>query len=79
MASILSRPQNVNKMRPEENGQLFIYDIFKCILLNLKFYILIQISLKFIPDGPFATTVKCRYNAVFGVQEIDRVIAVTAL
>ena len=26
-----------------------------------------------------ANTVKCRYNAVFGVQEIDRVIAVTAL
>ena len=24
-------------------------------------------------------TVKCRYNAVFAVQEIDRVIAVTAL
>ena len=24
-------------------------------------------------------TVKCRYNAVLGVQEIDRVIAVTAL
>ena len=23
--------------------------------------------------------VKCRYNEVFGVQEIDRVIAVTAL
>ena len=28
--------------------------------------------------GPLST-VKCRYNAVFGVQEIDRVIAVTAL
>ena len=28
---------------------------------------------------PFIYTVKCRYNAVFGVQEIDRVIAVTAL
>ena len=27
----------------------------------------------------FNGTVKCRYNAVFGVQEIDRVIAVTAL
>ena len=27
----------------------------------------------------FQNTVKCRYNAVFGVQEIDRVIAVTAL
>ena len=26
-----------------------------------------------------SNTVKCRYNAVFGVQEIDRVIAVTAL
>ena len=25
------------------------------------------------------STVKCRYNAVFGVQEIDRSIAVTAL
>ena len=25
------------------------------------------------------STVKCRYNAVFGVQEIDRVIAVTVL
>ena len=24
-------------------------------------------------------TVKCCYNAVFGVQEIDRIIAVTAL
>ena len=27
----------------------------------------------------FQNTVKCRYNAVSGVQEIDRVIAVTAL
>ena len=30
-------------------------------------------------DGWYLYTVKCRYNAVFGVQEIDRVIAVTAL
>ena len=29
--------------------------------------------------GYWTYTVKCRYNAVFGVQEIDRVIAVTAL
>ena len=27
----------------------------------------------------FHDTVKCRYNAVFGVQEIDRFIAVNAL
>ena len=30
-------------------------------------------------SGVQVTTVKCRYNAVLGVQEIDRVIAVTAL
>ena len=32
-----------------------------------------------IPINKFSDTVKCRYNAVFGVQEIDRVITVTAL
>ena len=30
-------------------------------------------------DKDILNTVKYRYNAVFGVQEIDRVIAVTAL
>ena len=30
-------------------------------------------------DWQSPDTVKCHYNAVFGVQEIDRVIAVTAL
>ena len=28
------------------------YDIFKCIFLNEKFNIVIQISLKFVPKGP---------------------------
>ena len=27
-------------------------DIFKCIFLNEKFYVLIKISLKFVPNGP---------------------------
>ena len=27
-------------------------DIFKCIFLNEKFFILIKISLKFVPRGP---------------------------
>ena len=27
-------------------------DFFNCILLNEKFYTLIQISLKFVPKGP---------------------------
>ena len=35
--------------------------------------------MKFVSKGPIENTVKCRYNAVFGVQEMDRVIAVTAL
>ena len=34
---------------------------------------------KYSTANPLPYTVKCRYNAVFGVQEIDRVIAVTAL
>ena len=45
-----------------------------CLLIN--FYHLITI---FTLRPVDLTTVKCRYNAVFGVQEIDRVIAVTAL
>ena len=27
--------------------------IFRCIFVNEKFYILIKISLKFVPEGPF--------------------------
>ena len=30
----------------------FTADIFGCIFMNGKFYILIEISLKFIPKGP---------------------------
>ena len=35
--------------------------------------------LDFVKDIGLYNTVKCRYKAVFGVQEIDRAIAVTAL
>ena len=37
---------------PRQNGRLFPDDIFKCIFLNENGYILIKISLKFIPKGP---------------------------
>ena len=37
---------------PHQNGNHFVNDIFKCILLNEKFCILIPISLKFVPKGP---------------------------
>ena len=38
---------------PGQNGRHFADDIFRCILLNETFYILIEIiSLKFVPKGP---------------------------
>ena len=35
----------------EQKGQYWADNILKCILLNEKFYILIEISLKFVPGG----------------------------
>ena len=36
----------------ETNGCHFADDIFKCIFLNENVWILIKISLKFVPKGP---------------------------
>ena len=47
----VTRPQWVNSLRLRQNGRRFA-DIFRCILLNEKFCILIKISLKFVPKGP---------------------------
>ena len=35
-----------------QNGRSFPDDIFKCIFLNENVWILIKISLKFVPKGP---------------------------
>ena len=40
----------INSSSPGENGHHFP-DIFKCIFINDKFWIFIQISLKFVPKG----------------------------
>ena len=40
-----------NSSPPAQNGHLFTYYIFRCIFMNEKFYILITISLKFVPKG----------------------------
>ena len=37
---------------PGQNGRHLPDDIFRCIFVNEKFSILIDISLKFIPKGP---------------------------
>ena len=41
-----------NTLRPSQNGPHFPDDIFKRIFLNAKWCILINISLKFVPQGP---------------------------
>ena len=41
----------VNSSPPEENGRYLTDDIFKCIFMNEKFRILIEISLNFVPEG----------------------------
>ena len=42
----------INSLRPRQNGCHFADDIFKCIFLNENIWILIKISLKFVPKGP---------------------------
>ena len=42
----------INPSPPGQNGHHFAEDIFRCIFVNEKFYILIKISLKFVPKGP---------------------------
>ena len=49
-----------------------------CLSVCLSVY-LVAPSILHQSQPDLVNTVKCRYNAVFGVQEIDRVIAVTAL
>ena len=42
----------IHSLRPRQNRRHFEDNIFKCIFLNEDIYILIKISLKFIPMGP---------------------------
>ena len=41
----------INTLRPKQNGRHFAEDIFKLIFLNENEWILIKISLKFVPKG----------------------------
>ena len=44
----------INTLRTRQNGHHLPDDIFKCILLNENVWISIQISLNFVPKGPFS-------------------------
>ena len=48
----LSTLAYVNTLRPRQNGRHFADHIFNCILLNENVWILIKISLKFVPKNP---------------------------
>ena len=42
----------LNSSPPGQHGRHFPDDIFRCIFMNDTLYILIKISLKFVPNGP---------------------------
>ena len=42
----------INTLRPKQNGCHLPDNIFKCIFLNENVWILIKISLEFVPKGP---------------------------
>ena len=59
---VFPKPQNgvqtwrkfgaLKTLGPGQNGRYFADDVFKCIFLNENVWILVRISLKFVPNGP---------------------------
>ena len=43
---------SMNSSPPGQNGRHFADGVLRCIFMNEKFCILINISLKFVPGGP---------------------------
>ena len=43
---------DINTLRQRQNGRHFADAIFRCIFVYEKFWILIKISLEFVPKGP---------------------------
>ena len=41
----------INTLKPRQNGRHFADNIFKCIFLNENVWIMVKISLKFVPKG----------------------------
>ena len=44
--------ENINSLRSRQNGHHFIVNTFKCFFFNENVWILINISLQFVPKGP---------------------------
>ena len=57
IGSVITAPdcigkQEVNTLRPRQNGRCFADYVFKCIFLIENVWILLKISLKFVPNSP---------------------------
>ena len=52
---IFDRWMDVNTLRPKQNGRHFADEICKCILLNGNFWILNEISLRYVPQALIKT------------------------
>ena len=64
----------INSSSPGQNGRHFANDIFKCIFVNEKCCILIQIWLKFVPEGPIdnkSTLVQVMECRLFGAKPLS--------
>ena len=48
----LMNHEMINTLKLRKNGHHFADNVFKCIFLNENVWILLQISLKFVPNGP---------------------------
>ena len=42
----------IDSLGPRQNGRHFAHDILECIFCNENIWILIEISVKFVPKGP---------------------------
>ena len=49
-------------LRPRQDGRNFTDDIFKCIFFKVNFWLLIEISLKFVSRGPMNNTSATLWN-----------------
>ena len=73
-------PLLVKILRPRQNGRHFPDDIFKCILLNENIWILIEVSLKFVPILRLQlTTFQNWFRSWFGDKPLYEPIMVSLL
>ena len=69
-----ARVQWINLSPPGRNGRHFVNDIFKCMFVNEKSYILIKIALKFVPIDNNPALVKIVVWRLIGDNSLSELI-----